>query len=216
MRFMLPVFTLTILVVMTGPAAAQQNKKDENRKRIAEIQKEIRELKERIDKLAGELNKLQAAENPLEPKKKKSPVVRVLKGWSLEKLGGDEESFPGRRLMEWPGVGVWPPVGVVYKSLDEVARAYPDKKFLEKLDKEVDFSENILLRYSWKGAGPPVCYRVWDRVWDSKEGPFLIFTRNEFRWGYDSPGSVELIIPKDVFKRSAERDRSADFRLPPD
>lgn len=136
-------------------------------------------------------------------------VVRVLKGWSLEKLGGDEESVR-RRDLRWPNLD-WPPVGVVYKSLDEVARAYPDKKFLEKLDQEVDFSKNVLLRYSWKGAGPPVFYRVWE----SKAGPFVVFTVNDLRWGYPSPGSVELIIPADVYKRSLERDRSADFRLAP-
>ena len=147
-----------------------------------------------------------------EPKKEKTPVVRVLKGWSLEKLGGDEESFARRRLLEWPGVGDWPPVGVVYKSLDEVARAYPDKKFLEKLDKEVDFRKNILLRYSWKGFGSPVSYRVWE----SKDGPVVIFTVNELRGRDPNPGgSVELIIPADVYKRSVELDRAADFLLPP-
>jgi hypothetical protein len=146
-----------------------------------------------------------------EPKKEKTPAVRVLKGWSLEKLGGDEElAMMGRRLMEWPGVGDWPPVGVVYKSLDEVTRAYPDKKFLEKLDKEVDFRKNILLRYSWKGFGSSVSYRVLE----SKEGPVVVFTENRLRIGLNPGGSVELIIPKDVYKRSVERDRAADFLIP--
>src|SRR5262245_50359553 len=109
-----------------------------------------------------------------EPKKTEPLVVRVLRGWSLEKLGGDEEMCRSREAIYALHFGVhlgWPRVGAVYKSLDEVAKIYPDKEFLRKLDKEVDFSKNVLLRYSWEGGGPPFSYRVLG----SKERPVVVF-----------------------------------------
>lgn len=146
-----------------------------------------------------------------EPKKGEPLVVRVLKGWSLEKLGGDEERDANSALLRQYkralGLEVWPDVGAVYKSLDQVATRYPDKEFLKKLDKEVDFSKNVLLRYSWDSGGNPMSYRVSG----SKEKPIVIFTMNMRRtMDRFNPGSVELIIPADVYKRSAERDHSQD------
>jgi hypothetical protein len=69
---------------------------------------------------------------------------------------------------------------------------------------------DVLLRYSWNGGGPPFSYRVL-----SKERPVLVFSLNLFRTlDRFNPGSVELIIPADVYKRSVERDTSQD-RSPP-
>jgi hypothetical protein len=121
-----------------------------------------------------------------DPKKEKPNVVRVLKGWKLDKLGGDEDSKTSP---------------AVYKSLDEVAKAYPDKEFLAKLDKEVDFSKNVLLRYAWKGGGPPVSYEVKE----SKKGPIVVFTPNKERTADLIPGSLELVIPADVYRRSIKK-----------
>jgi hypothetical protein len=148
-----------------------------------------------------------------EPKKGEPPVVRLLEGWSLGRLGGDEESVRSREAIYALHFGAhfgWPRVGAVYKSLDEVATRYPDKEFLRKLDKEVDFSKNVLLRYSWEGGGSPFSYRVLG----SKERPVVVFSVNLLRTMDRLPGSVELIIPADVYTRSVERDTSRD-RSPP-
>jgi hypothetical protein len=149
-----------------------------------------------------------------EPKKREPPAVRVLQGWSLDKLGGDEEMCRSREAIYAFYFGVhfgWPRVGAVYKSLDEVAKIYPDKEFLRKLDKEVDFSKNVLLRYAWDAGGNPFSYQVLG----TRERPVLVFSQNLRRTlERFNPGSVELIIPADVYKRSVERDTSQD-RSPP-
>ena len=108
-------------------------------------------------------------------------VVRVLKGWTLEKLGGYEDSKTSP---------------AVYMSLDDVAKVYADKEFLAKLDKEVDFSKNVLLRYAWKENGPPVSYEVQK----TDKGPIVIFPPHTIRMGDPTPGSLELVFSERLQK----------------
>jgi hypothetical protein len=127
-----------------------------------------------------------AARIALERLTKVQTVVRTLRNWEVDKLGGGEDSK------------ISP---AIYRSLEEVAKIYPDKEFLAKFNKDVDFSKNILLRYAWKQGGPPVSYEVKE----SKDGPIVVFTPNKERTTDLKPGSLELVIRADVYKRSVSK-----------
>ncbi len=108
--------------------------------------------------------------------------------WGAEEKGVKEISLTGLKIMAAPGQVAKP---TVITSADELAKAFPSKEVQEALSKQVDFTKQQLLFFSWAGSGQ-------DKLTATSENGEVIFKYQRGRTK-DLRRHVHLfVLPKDA------------------
>jgi hypothetical protein len=91
-----------------------------------------------------------------DPSKKAVPAVREidLKGYSSDRPGGDVQK------------------PVIITTAEELARAFPNREWQQRVGKQADFAREKLLLFAWSGSGTD---RLTATAGKGKDGPVIVF-----------------------------------------